>query len=74
MRRIRGEKGWSTGDSRGILPAPTQPIYNGEGNTTQGEASLAGLGGVASGSVSEFFDELLTKEQVFAIAKLFVRD
>jgi len=73
VRRIRGEKGWITGDSRGTLPAPTQPIYNGEGNTTQGGASLAGLGGVASGSVSESFDEPLAKEQVLAIAKLFIR-
>lgn len=73
VRRLRGEKGWISGDSRGTLPAPTQPVYNGEGNTTQGGANLNGLAGLSNDAVTEAFDEPLTKEQVLAIAKLFIR-
>ncbi len=73
VRRLRGEKGWISGDSRGTLPAPTQAIYNGEGNTTQGGANLAGLAGLSNDAITEAFDEPLTKEQVLAIAGLFIR-
>ena len=73
VRRLRGEKGWITGDSRGSLPAPTQPVYNGEGNTVQGGVDLAGKVGVSTPKVTEAFDEPLTKEQVLAIAGLFIR-
>jgi len=72
VRRIRGQNGWITGNSRGDLPAPTQPVYNGEDNTTQGGANLSGLAGVSSGAVSESFDEPLTKAEVLAIAGLFI--
>lgn len=73
VRRLRGEKGWITGDSRGTLPAPTQAVYNGEGNTTQGGASLNGVAGLSNTAITESFDEPLTKEQVLAIAGLFIR-
>jgi len=73
VRRIRGEKGWITGDSRGSLPAPAQGIYNGEGNTTQGGASLANLAGLSNDAVTESFDEPLSKAEVLAIAGLFIR-
>lgn len=73
VRRLRGEKGWITGDSRGTLPAPTQPIYDGEGNTSQGGANLNGLAGLPGTAITEAFDEPLTKEQVLAIAKLFIK-
>jgi hypothetical protein len=43
VRRIRGDKPWIPGDSRGTLRAPAQPIYNGEGNTKQGTVDVAGL-------------------------------
>lgn len=72
VRRIRGEKGWITGDSRGSLPAPTQPTYDGEGNTNQGGTDLAGMAGVPASAITEAFDEPLTKEQVLAIAKPFI--
>lgn len=72
VRRIRGEKGWITGNSRGTLPAPTQPIYNGEENTTQGGANLTTLG-FSAAAASESFDEPLSKAQVLAIAGLFIR-
>lgn len=73
VRKMRGEKGWITGDSRGTLPAPTQPIYDGEGNSTQGGASLNGVAGLSGAAITESFDEPLTKEQVLAIAKLFIK-
>lgn len=73
VRRLRGEKGWISGDSRGTLPAPTQPIYSGEGNTTQGGVNLNGLAGLSNDVITEAFDEPLAKEQVLAIAKLFIR-
>ena len=73
VRRLRGEKGWITGDSRRTLPAPTQAIYNGDGNTTQGGASLANLAGLSNDAITESFDEPLTKEAVLAIAGLFIR-
>lgn len=73
VRRLRGEKGWTTNDSRGSLPAATQAVYNGEGNTTQGGASLAGLAGLSNAAITEAFDEPLTKEEVLKIAGLFIR-
>ena len=73
VRRLRGETPWIVGDSRGTLPAPTQPVYNGEGNTTQGGANVAGLPGLSTQIASQAFDEPLTKEQVLAIAGLFIR-
>ena len=73
VRRIRGEKGWISGDSRGSLPAPTQPVYSGEGNTTQGGANLNGLAGLSNAAITEAFDEPLSKETVLAIASLFIR-
>ena len=73
VRKIRGEKSWISADSRGTLPAPTQPVYNGEGNTTQGGANLNGLAGLSNSAITEAFDEPLTKDQVLAIAKLFIK-
>jgi len=73
VRRLRGETPWIVGDSRGTLPAPTQAVYNGEGNTSQGGADVAGLPGMNAKIASQAFDEPLTKEQVLAIAGLFIR-
>jgi len=52
---------------------PTQPVYNGEGNTIQGGANLTTLPGVSSKVASQTFDEPLSKEQVLAIASVFIR-
>ncbi len=73
IRRIRQEKGWITGSSRGTLPAATQAIYDGEDNTMQGGKDLAGLPGVPASAITEAFDEPLTKEQVLAIVKPFIK-
>jgi len=65
---------WIQGDSRGTLPAATQPIYNGDGNTKQGTVDVATLPNVPGAVVaSQAFDEPLTKEEVLAIAGMFIR-
>ena len=73
IRRIRGQKGWITGDSRGNLPASVQATYDGEGNMTQGGADLSTLAGVPQSAISEAFDEPLTREEVMAIVRPFIR-
>lgn len=74
VRRIRGDKGWITGNSRGSLPQASQATYDGEENTTQGGVDLStALSGVSKDAITEAFDEPLTKEQVLAIAKPFLR-
>jgi rubrerythrin len=74
VRRLRGKKGWITGNSRDDLPAFTQPIYDGEDNTTQGGVSLATIAANFGGSASasEAFDEPLTMQQVTDIVTLFI--
>ena len=70
VRRIRGMEGWITGDSRGNLPAATQAVYAGEGQTTQAGVNVASFVGAEDASAA--FDEPLSKEQVLAIASLFL--
>lgn len=74
VRRLRGKKGWITGNSRDDLPAFAQPIYNGEDNMTQAGLDITALGTGNGGTagVTEAFDEPLTKEQVLAIAAPFL--
>ena len=73
IRRIRGEKEWITGNSRGSLPAAAQAIYNGEENTVQGGIDFKGAGGTPPDAASQTFDEPLTRSQVLAIVSLFIR-
>jgi len=73
VRKLRGETPWIVSDSRGTLPAATQPVYNGEGNATQGGVNVANLPGSSAKIASQAFDEPLTREQVLAIAKLFIK-
>lgn len=74
VRRLRGKKGWITGNSRDDLPAFTQPIYDGEDNVTQAGLNLTALGTNNGGTagVTEAFDEPLTKAQVLAIVGPFL--
>lgn len=68
VRRIRNQKGWVTGDSRGSLPPQTQGVYEGEANTFHFI-----LAQPASGlSMSEAFDEPLTKPKVLDIVAPFI--
>ena len=61
VRRLRGEKGWITGNQN-TLPPAAAAVYAGE------EAGA----GVTTPASAEAFDEPLTKEQVLAIANLFI--
>ena len=74
VRRLRGKKGWITGNSRDDLPAFAQPVYDGEENVQQGTVNVAtvaaGFGETAA--ATEAFDEPLTTAQVTAILALFV--
>ena len=74
VRKLRGQKGWITGNSIGTLPAFTQPIYNGEENVTQAGLNVSGLGNNNGGvdAVTEAFDEPLTKVQVTNIVTPFL--
>lgn len=73
LRRIRGQKGWITLNDRGNLPALTQPIYDGEENTTQVGTELVGQTPYSAATISEAFDEPLTGPQVLTILRPFVR-
>ena len=68
VRRMRQQKGWITGSSRGDLPAATQAIYGGERNRFQFILAQAAGGD----SMSEAFDEPLTKDQVMKIVAPFL--
>lgn len=79
IRRLRGLKGWIVGNQRGTgMPEATQPIYNGEENTTHGGVNItqftatSGNPAFGSGSYTESFDEILTGDQATAIASLFI--
>jgi hypothetical protein len=74
IRRLRGKKGWISGNSRDDLPAFTQGIYNGEDNTMQAGLDVSGLGTGNGGvtAVTEAFDEPLTKDEVLAIVSPFL--
>ena len=68
VRRMRMQKSWITGSSRGDLPAATQGIYDGEKNRFQ---FILGQPDDAA-SWTEAFDETLTKGQVLEIVKPFL--
>lgn len=70
VRRIRGEKGWITGNDP-TAPAPIQPVYAGEANTTQLGVDVGFYMGAGPGS--EAFDEPLDKAAVIAIAGPFIK-
>lgn len=69
VRRIRGEKGWIP-ENDPAAPAPIQPVYAGEENTTQLGVNVGIYLGPDAGS--EAFDEPLDKASVLAIASPFI--
>lgn len=73
VRRIRGLMGWisQAGDSGTGVPA-VEPVYKGEGNTIQGGIDVALVTPVEKITVTEAFDEPLSKTEVAAIASLFL--
>lgn len=86
IRRLRGLKGWITGDVSGITAGSAMTpnsgtaqelvdrIYAGEENTVHKGANVAALGVGFGGTdaVQEAFDEPLTGDQVIAIVKDFI--
>ena len=64
VRRLRGQKGWITLNQTDI--PNTEATYAGE------EAVIA-VAGYSNEQISEAFDEILTKDQVLAIAGPFIR-
>ena len=69
VRRIRGLKGWISGEVSGI-DAAFNAAYDGEDNTNQAGFNTAAQFGAAAGS--EAYDEPLTTEQSVAIANIFI--
>ena len=69
VRRLRGQQGWINLNEPSGLPAA---IYAGEENTTQGGVNVTTLGASAA-IASQAFDEALTKDQVLAIVKPFIK-
>jgi rubrerythrin len=73
VRRLRGQKGWITGNSRGDMPAATQAVYDGEDNVKQGGINdVKTITTAPLSAVTEGFDEPLTRDEVLAIAGLFI--
>ncbi len=73
VRLMRGQPAWIISNSRGDLPAATQPIYDGEADFMQGGADIKDLAGLPTDALSGAFDEPLSKGKVLAIAKLFIK-
>jgi rubrerythrin len=73
VRRIRGLMGWisQAGDS-GTGVAAVEPVYRGEGNTKQGGIEVINVTAVEKITITEAFDEPLSKAEVTAIASLFL--
>jgi hypothetical protein len=73
VRRLRGQKGWITGNERGNMPAATQAVYNGEENVKQGAVNdIKTITNAPASAVTEGFDEPLSTDEVLAIAGLFI--
>ena len=70
IRRIRGQKGWISGNMTMGVPAA---IYAGEDNVTQGGVDVTTVTTVSAAYIMESFDEPLTMDQVLAIAKPFIK-
>ena len=78
VRRLRGLKGWITRKERGAgMPEATQPVYDGEQNTTQAGVNVAGLSsgliGNVEDAVTQAYDEPITAGTATAIASLFIQ-
>jgi rubrerythrin len=70
IRRIRGQKGWISGNMTAGVPAA---VYAGEDNVTQGGVDVTTVTTVSAAYIMECFDEPLTMEQVLAIAGPFIK-
>lgn len=68
VRRLRGEKAWITGESRGDLPAMFEPIYDGEDDTFH--FILAPLR--ETPGTTEAFDQPLSKSRTLGVLRPFL--
>ena len=68
-------KSWITGNMSGINNTAVQASYNGEDNTMQSGMNIVGINGfpISFNAATEAFDEPLTKNEVLAIAGLFIK-
>lgn len=70
IRRLRGQKGWISGNMTTGVPAA---VYVGEDNVSQGGVDVTTITSVSAAYVMECFDEPLTMDQVLAIAGPFFK-
>ncbi|PZU89689.1 MAG: hypothetical protein DI529_04055 [Chryseobacterium sp.] len=70
VRRMRANKGWIELANGGNMPSATNPVYAGEGNTTQAGFNTAIAFGAEAGSAA--YDEILSGSDAAAIASLFI--
>jgi len=71
IRRLRGLKGWVSGNMTAGVPAA---IYAGEDNITQGGVDVTTVTSISAAYIMESFDEPLTMDQVLAIAGPFIKN
>lgn len=71
VRRLNGFQGWIPFSQPGV-PAAATPVYAGEDVTSQLGVDVPSVSSVDAESVTESFDEPLTREQVLAIAEPFI--
>lgn len=71
VRRLRGQKGWITGNNS-TLPDAFDAIYAGEQNVTQGGVDVGTVSSIGTDGITEAFDEILTDTEVLAIAGPFI--
>jgi hypothetical protein len=74
VRRMRGKKGWITGDSRADLPDVLKPVYDGEASVVVGAIDAGAIASAVGGAAtaSEALDEPLDAARAGAIVALFV--
>ena len=72
IRRMRGSKGWIVQANNTTGAAPADAVYAGEGQTTQLGVDVSTVTSVGSDGITEAWDEPLAKDDVLAIASLFL--
>jgi hypothetical protein len=78
MRKANGfgdAKPWITGKDTSGIGAAVQKSYDGEENTIQATIQITNINNqsISASAASEAFDEGLTKDQVLAIVKPFIK-
>lgn len=71
VRHLRGYKGWITNEDTSNIPG-VGAVYKGDNEVTQAGINVSSITGKSPDTISEAFDEPLTKEQVLAIATPFI--